>query len=152
MPATTKPKSSADDSLKMFTICEKCVGMDGKYALEVPFRRVPADDETTYATPSEMEGQTLGDIPADADVPVEASEADAVAVSHGDGVADDEAGLKQDGLENVDVIDAKSKTPTKRKKQPAQKLYVWRPLEFPSVPEKGGFDVTRLKQSKYFFH
>ncbi|KAI0171833.1 DNA/RNA polymerase [Hypoxylon sp. FL1284] len=28
---------------------------------------------------------------------------------------------------------------------------VWLPLTFPSVPKKGDFDVTRLKESKYFF-
>jgi len=32
------------------------------------------------------------------------------------------------------------------------KISVWLPLEFPDVPRKGTFDVTRLKQSRYFFH
>lgn len=32
------------------------------------------------------------------------------------------------------------------------KLTVWRPLLFPKVPEKGLFDVRRLRESKYFFH
>ena len=32
------------------------------------------------------------------------------------------------------------------------KAFVWQPLTFPHTPEKGTFDVRRLKQSKYFFH
>lgn len=34
----------------------------------------------------------------------------------------------------------------------ARRVYVWLPLTFPDVPAKGTFDVTRLKQSRYFFH
>lgn len=36
----------------------------------------------------------------------------------------------------------------KQKKMP---LPVWLPLTIPSVPEKGDFDVKRLRESKYFF-
>jgi DNA-directed RNA polymerase len=34
----------------------------------------------------------------------------------------------------------------------ASKIFAWVPLEFPPVPEKGSFDVTKIQQSKYFFH
>ncbi len=30
-------------------------------------------------------------------------------------------------------------------------MWVWLPLSFPEVPEKGSFDVSRLKDSQYFF-
>jgi DNA-directed RNA polymerase len=30
-------------------------------------------------------------------------------------------------------------------------IHVWVPLSFPPVPEKGGWDVSRLRESKYFF-
>jgi DNA-directed RNA polymerase len=30
-------------------------------------------------------------------------------------------------------------------------VHVWLPLEFPPVPEKGDFDVARLRESQYFF-
>lgn len=30
-------------------------------------------------------------------------------------------------------------------------LWIWKPLEFPPVPEKGEFDITRLRRSLYFF-
>ncbi|TKX19877.1 DNA-directed RNA polymerase [Elsinoe australis] len=33
-----------------------------------------------------------------------------------------------------------------------RKFHVWLPLAFPDVPQKGSFDVTRLRESKYFFH
>ncbi|KAL6719165.1 DNA-directed RNA polymerase [Lecanora helva] len=33
----------------------------------------------------------------------------------------------------------------------ARKIWVWLPLTFPPVPKKGDFDVTRLKDSQYFF-
>ena len=32
-----------------------------------------------------------------------------------------------------------------------RKLWVWLPLKFPSVPQKGTWDVSSLKESKYFF-
>ncbi|KAI9772458.1 MAG: DNA-directed RNA polymerase [Geoglossum simile] len=36
-------------------------------------------------------------------------------------------------------------------KGPKRSLLVWVPLTFPPVPERGEFDVSRLKESKYFF-
>jgi DNA-directed RNA polymerase len=30
-------------------------------------------------------------------------------------------------------------------------IQVWLPLTFPPVPKKGTWDVTRLRESKYFF-
>lgn len=36
-------------------------------------------------------------------------------------------------------------------KTPASTTQVWLPLSFPAIPEKGDFDVRRLKGSKYFF-
>lgn len=41
---------------------------------------------------------------------------------------------------------AKSAKPTKRAAVP-----VWLPLTIPSIPKKGDFDVSRLRESKYFF-
>ncbi|KAF2838721.1 DNA/RNA polymerase [Patellaria atrata CBS 101060] len=41
----------------------------------------------------------------------------------------------------------------KAKKQTSKPAvsHLWLPLEFPPIPDKGDFDVTRLKQSQYFF-
>ena len=39
----------------------------------------------------------------------------------------------------------------KKQKQAEKKTFVWLPLVFPEVPKKGDFDVSRLKDSQYFF-
>ena len=45
--------------------------------------------------------------------------------------------------------DPRAKKPTVKT---VRKIYVWLPMAFPEVPEKGDFDVRRLRASKYFFH
>jgi DNA-directed RNA polymerase len=30
-------------------------------------------------------------------------------------------------------------------------IELWLPLKFPDIPEKGDFDVERLRESEYFF-
>ena len=61
--------------------------------------------------------------------------------------------------ENGD-LDADSNSPARRRQAAnkkrrkayvAKKVWVWLPLTFPPVPKKGEFDVTRLKDSQYFF-
>ncbi|KAL8978997.1 MAG: hypothetical protein Q9205_005563 [Flavoplaca limonia] len=54
--------------------------------------------------------------------------------------------------------DAQPPTPSQqlRKEVPARnaqakKIWLWRPLTFPPVPEKGEFDVSRIEKSQYFF-
>lgn len=39
----------------------------------------------------------------------------------------------------------------KKKSSKAVQLSLWLPLTFPAIPKKGNFDVTMLKESKYFF-
>ncbi|KAI1386405.1 DNA/RNA polymerase [Hypoxylon trugodes] len=39
----------------------------------------------------------------------------------------------------------------KKKADPQTGINIWLPLTFPKVPEKGDFDVSRLKDSQYFF-
>lgn len=41
----------------------------------------------------------------------------------------------------------------RKAKQPARasKLLIWVPIQFPEVPKKGDFDVSRVKESTYFF-
>jgi len=78
-----------------------------------------------------------------------------------DGDGDDEPdlsdpqGIKQ--LLDQDGSDAalarRSNVSRSREAKPAaRKTYVWLPLTFPEVPQKGTFDVAQLKQSRYFFH
>jgi DNA-directed RNA polymerase len=72
---------------------------------------------------------------------------DKVAKAAEDAYVLDEAGETVPTIEEL-----KKKAAPVAKKQPARKVYVWLPLKFPEVPEKGDFDVTRLKESQYFFH
>ncbi|EPS38066.1 hypothetical protein H072_8223 [Dactylellina haptotyla CBS 200.50] len=62
------------------------------------------------------------------------------------------AELAQQGDDAEGVAD-KSDGQVKRIKRKAlgPRVYVWVDLQFPEVPAKGEFDVSRLKQSKYFF-
>jgi DNA-directed RNA polymerase len=41
--------------------------------------------------------------------------------------------------------------PAKKQKAPAKTTPIWLPLTLPPVPEKGDFDVRKLKSSQYFF-
>ena len=110
-------------------------------------------DESAYALPADLSGQTLGDIPDDASILGEnaPSEKDSFAATEGAAPVDPTAA--------EDVTSAKtSKTVTQFTSTKAaddykkRKIYVWLPMTFPAVPAKGDFDVKRLKQSKYFFH
>ncbi|EWC48620.1 hypothetical protein DRE_01842 [Drechslerella stenobrocha 248] len=61
----------------------------------------------------------------------------------------------EDGVEEQEEEgEGKGKKAGKEAKKYAgmwQRVYVWVDMEFPEVPEKGDFDVSRLKSSKYFF-
>ncbi|KAI4145490.1 MAG: hypothetical protein LQ340_006258 [Diploschistes diacapsis] len=58
-----------------------------------------------------------------------------------------------EGPESAKVATATAVHKAKRAKlaRESKKVWVWRPLTFPPVPNKGTFDVSRLKDSKYFF-
>ena len=51
--------------------------------------------------------------------------------------------------ENLDRLPFLKKSKKKVRSEP--KILLWLPLTFPSVPQKGDFDVSRLKDSQYFF-
>ncbi|KAK6512084.1 DNA-directed RNA polymerase [Arthrobotrys musiformis] len=65
-----------------------------------------------------------------------------------------EEGLEE-GLEESLAAEGAGKAakPAAKKKTAASsgRVHVWVDLEFPAVPPKGDFDVSRLKNSKYFF-
>lgn len=107
-------------------------------------------DEAAFVAPSEMTGQKLGEIPDGAEATENSESAE-----DADAAEDEVSAAEPDAAE--DVVDAATSAKAKTAKKPAgskynHKVYVWLPLQFPAVPEKGDFDVTRLKQSKYFFH
>ncbi|OCK92985.1 DNA/RNA polymerase [Cenococcum geophilum 1.58] len=51
----------------------------------------------------------------------------------------------------LDKANKKEKSKEKRYLGTGKNIQVWLPLTFPPVPKKGDFDVSRLKDSKYFF-
>ncbi|KAG9638590.1 DNA/RNA polymerase, partial [Aureobasidium melanogenum] len=127
-----------------------------------------ADAEDALTVPTELVNARLGEIPENSDVlgtsesgnddltePV-LSDHDDLDVTSDDKVAkaaEDAAIDMDEGEEHVPSIEElKKKAVKSAKKPPVKKVYVWLPLKFPEVPEKGDFDVTRLKESQYFFH
>lgn len=126
-------------------------------------------DESALAAPTEMAGQALGDVPDDADY--EATNSDADADEATCGTAESSEGIVGGSVLGTDTDalaeagsamtapkeDAEEQRTTsgprvRKGKRYPRKLYVWLPMKFPEVPAKGGFDVTRLRASKYFFH
>jgi DNA-directed RNA polymerase len=125
-----------------------------------------AGAEDALTVPTEIVNARLGEIPENSDILLEEDETsdlvEPVLSDHDDvDVTGDDKVAK--AAEDADVLDEagdavptieelKKKAAPVAKKQPARKVYVWLPLKFPEVPEKGDFDVTRLKESQYFFH
>ena len=123
-------------------------------------------DESALAVPLEIAETKLGKVPSD----VEAAEAaDTLGLETTEPVLEEE--LDEDEEQEPDQSDAKvrmelldtdtniakaqalKEVAKKERVRTAQsKVYLWLPLTFPPVPEKGTFDVSRLKQSRYFFH
>ncbi|KAI9683599.1 MAG: DNA-directed RNA polymerase [Trizodia sp. TS-e1964] len=103
--------------------------------IELVGGEVEADDLITDGTATNNESKTDGQEPGD---------------EHED---EDEDG-DEDGDATPSTEEA---TPPKKPALPkgfARKfgsMNIWLPLEFPPIPKKGDFDVSRLKNSKYFF-
>ncbi|KAI9730340.1 MAG: DNA-directed RNA polymerase [Cirrosporium novae-zelandiae] len=52
--------------------------------------------------------------------------------------------------ETLDDLEVEKKVKKKRVLS-VRRIFVWLPMEFPPLPNKGNFDVSRLKDSQYFF-
>jgi len=129
-----------------------------------------ADAEDALTVPTEIVNARLGEIPENSDILTDEDETsdltepvlsdhDDVDVTGDDKVAkaaedadvlDDATGETGETVPTIEEL--KKKAASVAKKQQVRKVYVWLPLKFPEVPEKGDFDVTRLKESQYFFH
>ena len=125
-------------------------------------------DESAFAAPSEMEGQALGDIPEHSDYEATNTDADNLTdaadiakspegIVGGSVLDKDVDALAEEGSEMDENTGTSASTEAqklikKKTKKYQKKIYVWMPMNFPAVPPKGGFDVTRLRASKYFFH
>lgn len=120
-------------------------------------------DEAAFHVPREISSHILGEIPESS----EGDEHNMEAADAADSATDDEgvvggsvlgtdtqalADSASDVSQHVDDAPPAVNPKRNSKRVYHRKMYVWLPLTFPEVPEKGGFDVTRLRQSKYFFH
>nr|POF14978.1 dna-directed rna polymerase, mitochondrial [Quercus suber] len=113
----------------------------------------------------DIESDTSGDAPLRAGlggmpstvshkVDADASNADldfADADSDIDAVVDTDATDEEPSLDESESEGAES-PPMPEKRSQHTKLSIWLPVTFPEIPERGTFDVTRLRASKYFFH
>ncbi|KAL3953904.1 hypothetical protein ACCO45_011860 [Purpureocillium lilacinum] len=103
----------------------------------------------------------LGDIPEGEDEMSMAKEIRDEMMEEDDGEGDAEGSSATDAMEMSERLmdDMKSTyfetqmTGQKRSRAKARRtpVPVWLPLTIPAIPEKGDFDVTRLRESKYFF-
>ncbi|KZF23167.1 DNA/RNA polymerase [Xylona heveae TC161] len=62
-----------------------------------------------------------------------------------------ESSLALDDVDAEDENDVKLEPAPKKRKAAPKKVSVWLPLSFPPLPKKGSFEVSRLRDSKYFF-
>ena len=125
-----------------------------------------ADAEDALTVPTEIVNSRLGELPENPDVLADEASGvddlsepvlgdhDDVDLTGDDKVAKaaEDAEIGDEAEENVPTIQELKKKAAVTKKAVVRKIYVWLPLKFPEVPEKGDFDVTRLKESQYFFH
>ena len=64
----------------------------------------------------------------------------------------DEASTQGETISEVDEPgQAETKTKKRASKGQTQVMQIWLPLTFPEVPRKGTWDVSRLRESQYFF-
>jgi DNA-directed RNA polymerase len=56
-----------------------------------------------------------------------------------------------DEAEQIEALETPNEPPKKSAKDRNHHTQIWVPLTFPPVPQKGGWDVSRLRESKYFF-
>ncbi|TLS26148.1 hypothetical protein PpBr36_05003 [Pyricularia pennisetigena] len=102
-----------------------------------------------------MQGQDFDDV-FESESAAEAAEAAEESIEADTGASDGPEKMEQmmgSSLFNI-AIDPQLKNPSKRDVAVAQRkkhISIWAPMSFPDIPEKGDFDVTRLKSSKYFF-
>ncbi|KAI9152137.1 DNA-directed RNA polymerase [Paramyrothecium foliicola] len=119
-----------------------------------------AADEEDLMIKEDAKDLALGQIPeGEASVELVASEAESQEDhmrEEGDeelASADDPASYNKQFLEDMKMsnFEIKMLRPQKRKPKKRAPLPVWLPLTIPAIPQKGDFDVTRLRESKYFF-
>ena len=106
-----------------------------------------SSDSSDLALPAELKNSTLGAVPAEDDILDEDDDSDLF-----------ESAIGRDSLNDTIISSGSENTPNaesdvrpKRTKAKEHKIHVWVPLSFPAVPKRGDWDISRLKDSVYFF-
>jgi DNA-directed RNA polymerase len=118
------------------------------------------------STPEDIGDSGLGSIPVQEEKALEKQESKTCSAGEDDSLAGEDIEAAE-STEDMDLAESTedrlksligtghfaiqmSSTPkTKPREKPT--IQIWLPLTLPSIPEKGDFDVRRLKASKYFF-
>ena len=107
-----------------------------------------SSNSSDLALPAQLKDSTLGAVPTDDDILDEELDLDTDLF---------ESAIGRDSLDDTTssgdgaVLDAEGNLRSKRTKAKEQKIHVWVPLSFPAVPQRGDWDISRLKDSVYFF-
>ncbi|TPX14086.1 uncharacterized protein E0L32_000480 [Thyridium curvatum] len=105
--------------------------------------------------PEDMDEIGLGSIPANEKKSAEALEATtAEDIKHEDGDMEASTDEPEDRLQSLlgtDHFELRVTKPRPQQRAAEKTIQIWLPLTFPAIPEKGDFDVQRLKASEYFF-
>ncbi|KAI1334867.1 DNA-dependent RNA polymerase [Xylariaceae sp. FL0016] len=102
---------------------------------QIGLGNIPDTHATTQSAPVDLEEADEGDEEMDTDFSSAADEVEAL----------------KDSMSKADFeVKVTAKT-TKAKSKTRSQVFLWLPLSFPPIPKKGDFDVTRLKDSQYFF-
>lgn len=116
-------------------------------------------DQTAFAIPLELDGQALGSMPGNTNENDNESETEVggVDAEHLPEVlpgAEIDQGLdiSENDLDEAQAVSATEASKASQSSKTSRKLFVWLPLTFPAVPEKGDFKVNDVKKSTYFFH
>ncbi|KAI6367753.1 hypothetical protein MCOR25_004829 [Pyricularia grisea] len=121
--------------------------VDGKKAVK---------DDAVLGEQESMQDQEL-DEEFDCEEAEDAEEAEEAADDNIDAPAEDLSGTEKrestgTSVPNKSFASTIAATKPKTVTAPRKKIIsIWAPMSFPDIPQKGDFDVTRLKSSKYFF-
>lgn len=121
-------------------------------------------DQAAFAIPLELDG-SLGQIPginakeatslpstAENAAEMGAVEAEHLPEALPEAELDEALELSETSSDEIEASTAAEPSKASSSTKASKKLFVWLPLTFPEVPEKGDFKVGDVKNSTYFFH
>ena len=103
--------------------------------------------------PPEIANSALGTVPEKESMipPGDVVENGPTATTDAAGLEYLESGESAELSDVAEEVVSDQTTPTPKKPVKESKIFVWVPLTFPDVPQKGDWDIGRLKDSVYFF-